>query len=103
MGGYFSREGYETAPYTVASKDDDYEIRDYPTMNIVETSGSFPQLFRFITGSNEQKQNISMTTPVYMQPKTRDGNQKMAFVMPATMTAEQVPKPTDHSLNVKQI
>ena len=61
-----SRTGYETAPYTVVYKDNDYEIRDYPTINIVETSGSFGKLYKFITGSNDRKAEIPMTTPVFM-------------------------------------
>lgn len=36
---------------------------------------------RFITGGNEAKQKIAMTTPVLMSGK--DANATMAFVMPA--------------------
>ena len=71
-----SRAGYESAPYTVVKTDGVYEIRDYPTMNIIETKGyasgdkkgnqGFRKLFKFITGQNEKRQNIAMTTPVYM-------------------------------------
>ena len=52
-----------------------FELRDYPALTVVETTmaqhrhgadGSFNRLFTFITGRNEAKQKIAMTTPVFM-------------------------------------
>ena len=51
----------------------------------------FMRLFHFITGSNEAKQKIAMTTPVFMSGS--DSNNTMAFVMPAKMKAAEVPNP----------
>ena len=97
------RAGYESAPYTTLHKDGDFEIREYPEMNIVETSESregpdsgFRRLFGYITGANEDKQKIAMTTPVYMQEKTHN---MMAFVMPAGMKFEHLPLPTNGSVH----
>ena len=96
--GYWktSRAGYESAPYTVIRKEGAFEIRDYPKMTIIETldkegrGNGFRKLFKFITGTNENKQKISMTTPVYMHQN--EGHEKMmAFVMPASMSIDQVP------------
>jgi len=40
-----------------------------------------------------------MTTPVYMRDETE--RRTMAFVMPANMKAEDVPRPVDGQLNVR--
>lgn len=102
------RAGYESAAYTVVRKDGRFEIRDYPALTIVETpmvkdgaDGSFGRLFGFISGRNEGQQKISMTTPVFMA----DGgaNRTMAFVMPAGMKADAVPRPADGSLVVREL
>ena len=62
-------------------------------MRFVETQGnsvdpegnrSFMRLFKFIGGTNESKQKISMTTPVFMEGEQNN----MAFVMPANMSLE---------------
>jgi hypothetical protein len=104
------RSGYESAPYRAVSTAGKFEIRDYPALTLVETptarggneaDGDFNRLFRFITGSNEAKQNISMTTPVFMSGS--GSNATMAFVMPVKLTAAQVPKPVDGSVTVREL
>ncbi len=101
------RGGYESAPYSVVRASGKFELRDYPALTVVETpmargsngsDGSFNRLFRFITGGNQAKQKISMTTPVFMSGG--DTNAKMAFVMPAKMKTGVVPKPSDPSVTV---
>ena len=103
------RGAYESAPYTVLAKDKQFEIRDYPEMNIVATQGfqtrdkqgnnAFRRLFKYITGQNEKKQKIAMTTPVYMQGE--DEQRTMAFVMPSKM--RDVPLPTNEDVKVTKI
>ena len=63
--------------------------------------GSFMRLFRFITGSNESKQKIAMTTPVFMTGN--ETNATMSFVMPVTLKASEVPKPSDGTINVREL
>jgi DNA gyrase inhibitor GyrI len=110
MGCGTVRAGYESAPYKVVRSDGKFELRDYPVLTVVETrmgrgsngsDGSFNRLFRFITGGNEANQKISMTTPVFMSGG--DTNVKMAFVMPAKMKTEEVPKPSDPSVTVREL
>ena len=104
------RAGYESAPYQVVRSDGKFELRDYPELTVVETpmalgsngsDGSFNRLFRFITGGNEAKQKIAMTTPVFMSGS--DTNANMAFVMPAKMKTGEVPKPLDPSVTVRKL
>ena len=90
-----------TAPYDIVETFGDYEVRDYAIQQLVDTennddSDSFNTLFSFISGANDQKENIPMTSPVYNQ--FVDEQRMMAFVMPADM--DQVPQPTDSSVHV---
>jgi DNA gyrase inhibitor GyrI len=103
-----SRAAYESAPYQIVRSDGKFEVRDYPALTVIETpmaragtsvDGSFMRLFRFITGQNEAKEKIPMTTPVFM---SGNGSQEtMSFVLPATLRAEQTPKPLDGSVKVR--
>lgn len=90
LGCQATRGGYESAPCQVVRADGKFELREYPPLAVVETpmagsghsdDGSFMRLFRFITGANEAKQKIAMTTPVFMSGQNT--NRTMAFVLPA--------------------
>ncbi|MBM3839698.1 MAG: heme-binding protein [Verrucomicrobia bacterium] len=106
-----TRAGYESAPYTVVRSDGKFQVRDYPALTVVETpmaagsregsDGSFMRLFRFITGGNEGKQKIAMTTPVFMS--SSEANTTMAFVLPAKMKTDEVPKPSDGTVTVREL
>ncbi|MFM8469491.1 MAG: SOUL family heme-binding protein [Limisphaerales bacterium] len=106
-----TRAGYESAPYKVVRSDGKFQLREYPALRVVETSmaagrgdgsdGSFMRLFRFITGANEGKQKIAMTTPVFMSGS--ETNSTMAFVMPAKLQTGAVPKPSDGAVTVREL
>jgi hypothetical protein len=110
-GCQLTRAGYESAPYTVAQADGKFELRDYPALTVVETpmaegqrdgrDGSFMRLFRFITGSNDGKQKIAMTTPVFMSGA--DAAPTMAFVLPAKIKTAEAPKPADGAVAVREL
>jgi len=104
-----TRAGYESAPYKVVRSDGKFELRDYPALTVVETpmadvsgsDGSFMRLFRFITGANEGKLKIAMTTPVFMSGGAT--NSTMAFVLPAKLKSAEVPKPSDGAVAVREL
>jgi len=109
-GCQFSRSGYETASYSVKRKDNDFEVREYPTLLVVETptvrasdgtDGSFMRLFRYITGSNQQGQKIAMTTPVFMSEQ--EANPTMAFVLPKDYQVSNAPLPKDANVKISEI
>ena len=109
VGCQATRAGYESAPYKVVQANGKFELRDYPALAVVETpmanpngsDGSFMRLFRFITGANEEKQKISMTTPVFMSGNST--NLTMAFVLPAKLKAAGAPKPADGAVSVREL
>lgn len=104
------RAAYETAPYQVVRTQGKFEVRDYPALSVVETpmardrdgsDGGFNRLFGFISGGNQEKQKIAMTTPVFMAGD--DTNATMSFVMPAKMKTGDVPKPADATVAVREL
>ncbi|MEI9863385.1 MAG: heme-binding protein [Limisphaerales bacterium] len=110
VGCQATRAGYESAPYQVVRTDGDFELRIYPALTVVETTmtpaansadGSFSRLFRFITGGNDAKEKIAMTTPVFMSGS--ESNRMMAFVLPAKFEAAKVPRPADASVTVRTL
>jgi DNA gyrase inhibitor GyrI len=101
-----TRGGYESASYRVVKSEDEFELRDYPTLAIVQTpmrgaDDSFMRLFRYIDGQNVATQKIAMTTPVFMTGGAT--NAAMSFVMPKTMPVDQVPQPNHPNLTVTTI
>ena len=110
-GCTLTRGGYESAPYRAVRHAGHYEVRDYPSLTVVETpmqetgaggaGGGFGRLFRFISGHNAQEQKIAMTTPIFMSG--REGDAMMAFVMPANRKPDDLPKPDDETLKVRQM
>ena len=110
LGWRTSRGAYETAPYELVRSVGEFELRDYPVLTVVETSmprvgdhadGSFSRLFGFITGRNDARQKIAMTTPVFLTEV--DSNRTMAFVSPSKLNSGQVPRPLDGSVTVREL
>jgi DNA gyrase inhibitor GyrI len=110
VGCQTSRSAYESAPYRVVRADGKFELRDYPALTVAETpmaqrgsraDGSFMRLFGFISGDNEVKEKIAMTTPVFMSGN--GSNATMAFVLPVKMNLSDVPKPTDGAVRVREL
>ena len=98
---------YETAPYKVLQKEGNFEIRQYDAFytaavegSTLEGSSGFSQIFDYISGNNEEKKKISMTTPVFNEM----GNEKVSteFVMPTNYTEDTLPKPANPKVKIKK-
>lgn len=101
----------EEQKYTLILKDNDFEIRFYPSATIAtissdaktykELSGSgFRKLAGYIFGGNETNTNIAMTSPVHMN--INDSASTMSFVMPSAYTAENLPKPNNSEVTIRK-
>jgi hypothetical protein len=120
----------EEASYTVVIKDDNFELRDYDPMVIVETTidddfenagnKAFRRLFAYITGNNVANSEIAMTAPVIADPagtsggtdiamtapvlqQYSQGGWRYAFVLPADLTLETAPKPLDDNVKLAEV
>ena len=87
---------YETHSFETLFTQDNFEIREYDSVmkaRAFSNSGNnnFMKLFRYISGNNEKKEKISMTTPVYM--KEQNNSSIMEFVLPAKFNENNVSKP----------
>ena len=104
-----ARGAYESAPYEVVEKDGNIEIREYPDLMMAATDsrvaskgrdGSFMRLFRYISGDNEAKQKIEMTTPVFMEGAVDQPNAIMGFVMPQSVSKKGAPEPSSDGVRL---
>ncbi len=108
--GMTARAAYESAPYTVLEKSGKIEIREYPDLVLAATQsrfeaqgrdGSFMKLFRYISGGNQSRQKIAMTTPVFMGSPDSDNADQMGFVMPSKVAVVGAPAPTSSDVNIQ--
>jgi len=100
----------EEQKYSVISKYTDFEIRFYPSATIATINSNaktyrdlsgpgFQKLAGYIFGGNESNTKISMTSPVQMD--INDTISTMSFVMPSAYNKENLPKPNDPGVVIK--
>ena len=102
----------EQAKYEVLKKIGKTEIRCYPRLVIARVDGygdsGFNLLFRFITGNNQKKTDITMTAPVVseqiaMTAPVLSETGSIAFIMPEGFTVYTTPKPLDNRVKIEEI
>ena len=96
----------EEANYEIIDKNDIYEIRKYSDRLAVETltsgiDSNFRKLFNYISGRNDTKEKIKMTTPVTQVEK--NGNMSMQFYLPSKFNSENVPNPSREDVKIINI
>ena len=93
---------YETQQFELISDSDGIEIRYYPPSMMVKHNGNngFRNLFGYISGKNDLKKKISMTTPVHMTQNKMGSS--MEFVLPKKFNSENAPKPNNSKLELYQ-
>lgn len=120
----------EQQPYELVRRYPHFELRRYPDYVVAEVTvtadfdragnAAFRHLFNYISGNNTARQKLAMTAPVLQEP----GPQKLAmtapvlqsgpvsgtpaeysvaFVLPADVTAETAPVPTDPEVRVRAV
>ena len=97
---------YEEANYEVVKKNEVYEIRKYSDRLAIETDisnqgSSFRKLFNYISGNNEDNEEIKMTTPVTQMKKK--GNMTMQFYLPSKFNIENTPVPSNSDIKILKI
>ncbi len=114
--------------YSVLSKRDGYEIREYAPYLVaeVEMKGSYKEslkqgfrvLFDYIRGNNERRESIEMTAPVLQEtastsesiemtaPVLQEGRGNgyvISFVMPMKYSLETLPRPKDPRVVLREV
>jgi effector-binding domain-containing protein len=107
----------ESASYAVKERIGPIEIRRYPAHMIAETSllteetpsweesleEGFRRLAGYINGKNESGSRIAMTAPVYMTKPETDWRRTMSFVMPADIPGDDLPRPRDGRIRLREV
>lgn len=130
LWGYFGSR-VEQADYTVLKKMNGYEIREYPSHIVAQTTvgGSYDESMRsgfsiiagYIFGGNMKKESIAMTAPVIAQEgESGTAGEKIAmtapvvavsegdshvisFGMPRSYTLDTLPTPNDPRVKIVMI
>jgi hypothetical protein len=102
----FKVMAYEEANYEVVKQNKVYEIRKYSDRLAIETitsdqGSSFKKLFNYISGNNENKEEIGMTTPVTQIEKK--GNMTMQFYLPSKFNRDNIPSPSNSDVKILNI
>tara|TARA_B100001057_G_scaffold330113_1_gene330493 strand:- start:113 stop:661 length:549 start_codon:yes stop_codon:yes gene_type:complete len=96
---------YEEANYEVVNENKNYEIRKYPDRLVIETNSTqgdgFKKLFNYISGNNEENEEIKMTVPVTQEIK--NGNMTMQFYLPLKFNKDNAPKPSNAEIEILTI
>jgi hypothetical protein len=116
----------EIPKYKVLKQQRPFELREYPKQILAETivdgslenagNRAFNRLLRYITGQNQSRAKVAMTSPVEQtasgekismtapveQKKTRD-KWAVGFIMPSTYTMESLPKPLDSDVELREV
>jgi hypothetical protein len=100
---------FETAKYTVLKKETKkIELREYATFYLANTTvalddkynNGFNQVFNYISGENESRKKISMTTPVVST--SSDDVLTTGFVIPSKY-ASNAPKPLSDNIKISEM
>ena len=99
--------------YDVLREYPDFELRRYPDHLVaeIEVGGpfelvgnlAFPRLARYIGGHNRSSRNMAMTAPVVQEQDPRSRRYVVGFVMPADVSAEDLPDPLDSHVHTRRV
>ena len=103
----------EQQPYDVIKEYDEFEVRRYPDHLVAEIevggpfelagSVAFPRLARYIGGHNRSSRSITMTAPVVQEQDPESRRYVVGFVMPADVSADELPDPLDSAVRTRRV
>jgi hypothetical protein len=103
----------EQQAYEVLEEYPDFELRRYPDHLVAETevggpfelagNVAFPRLARYIGGHNRSSRKLAMTAPVVQEQDPRSLRYVVGFVMPADVSAEDLPDPLDSHVRTRRV
>ena len=123
----------EQQPFAVVRRCTGFDLRRYPSHAVAQVTVrssfdragtiAFGRLFGYITGQNQSRSSVAMTAPVVqstaasekvaaetiamtapvLQQAIENGDHVVAFVLPAALTADTAPVPTNPDVEVRTI
>ncbi|MFT5280721.1 MAG: DNA gyrase inhibitor GyrI [Flavobacteriaceae bacterium] len=123
---FFTDSSLESPTYIVLEKKAGYEIREYDSHIIAETTVSgnasnstgkaFREIGGYIFGENTENQSIAMTTPVTtaqastviemtapVTTETKDNMMTMSFMMPSRFNLDNLPNPNSNNVSFREV
>lgn len=99
---------YETLPYDVIKKTGNIELRQYNDFLLASTKtpqnrysdSGFSNVFNYISGNNQTRQKISMTTPVVTYEQ--DDSLVTGFYVPSKFDTTTVPIPSTDRVFIQE-
>ena len=103
----------EKPTYRVIGREGEVELRLYDEHWLAECSventkdlrlasnRAFNKLFNYISGDNQPRQKIAMTSPVQQMPSS--GGWKVSFVVPRSFYDGEVPEPLNTSISLRYV
>ncbi|NCP66961.1 heme-binding protein [bacterium] len=122
--GYLAVRSVEQLSYTVESKENGYEIRNYPAHIRAQTkiegnvasasSKAFGIVAGYIFGDNQSQDKIAMTTPVIQKQSSEkiamttpviqnESAGEFSFVIPSKYKLKDLPKPNDDRVELVEV
>ena len=115
----------EQPPFTLVSRDGDFEVRDYPALVVAQVrvtggqrqagSRGFRPLAAYIFGANQSRAKIAMTAPVALRParetiamtapvtqREADGAWIVRFTMPQGYALGALPTPDNPDVTLEE-
>lgn len=102
----------EEPAFESVRKEGNFEVRKYASIPVVSApmedmdnrDDSFRTLFRYISGANQDKAKIAMTSPVFMENGAAENKPgRMSFMIPAKVSEKGAPAPTAEDVAVTEI
>ena len=99
------------APFELIVADGAFALRHYEQLVLVGTkmpegmnsaSGPFRRIFDYISGNNEQKEQIAMTAPVFLDQEGQS-TKHMSFVLPEDLSLKTAPPPLDPGVSLTEL
>jgi hypothetical protein len=127
LGSYLIVRTIEKPAYTIVENRDGYEVREYGTYIVAETTVSgdrqkaltsgFQIIADYIFGNNVSKKGIAMTAPVLesqasekismtspvLSTESTAGDRVIAFVLPSEYTLETLPVPNNTAVTLREV
>jgi hypothetical protein len=127
LGSYLVVRTIEKPAYTIVEHRDGYEVREYGTYIVAETTVSgdrqkavtsgFQIIADYIFGNNVSKKGIAMTAPVLesqasekismtspvLSTESTAGDRTIAFVLPSEYTLETLPVPNNTAVTLREV
>ncbi|GIY57671.1 hypothetical protein CDAR_310301 [Caerostris darwini] len=113
IGESCERHGVKCPVYNVVESNENYEVREYPSLVWVSASGDgksksdvsrklIKKIYNYLAGANDRAESLDMMVPVRTKKVVHEGynTYTLAIGVSANQSSDSPPKPADSSITV---